>query len=150
LKEPVDHILRTSLPWRAPDAGTITECGYDASQVKSITRGQFFQRSRDLGSRRTAMLTCMTCADTAGRWGTWEDDPRMAIEREIMWEGNGRYSRDDRGQRLKDELLAIADLIEAHRGEFEASIALREQRRDWLEKKEALEKKPKPPPMRLL
>lgn len=145
MKEPVDHILRPRLPWRSPDEGAITECGYDASKVKTLTRAEFFQRQKDFGQQRTAMLTCMTCSDTARRWGTWDDDPRLALHREIDWERGGYYShaRTDRGQRLKDELLAIAALIEAHREEFEATITEGEQRRDWLEKKAVLAKKPK-------
>ncbi len=144
MKEPVDHILRPRLPWRAPDEGAITECGFDASKVKTLTRAEFFQRQKDLGQQRTAMLTCMTCSDTARRWDTWEADPRMALQREIEWERGGYWSRGvDRGQRLKGELLAIATLIEAHREEFDATIEASEQRREWLEKKEALAKKPK-------
>jgi hypothetical protein len=82
------------------------------------------------------MVTCMTCLNTARRWGTWEEDPRMALHREIEWEGYGRRGmRNDRGQRLKDELLAVAALIAAHREEFE-------QRREWLKRKAAMEKKP--------
>ncbi len=133
MKEPVDHILRPSLPWRSD--GAITECGYDASKVKTLTRPEFFERVKDLGRQRTAMLTCMTCSDTAARWGTWEDDPRKALEREINWESG--YRRNDRGERLKDELIAIAVLIEAHRNEFEATITTMTQRREWLEKKAA-------------
>lgn len=152
MKEPVDHILRPRLPWRRPDEGAITECGYDASKVKTLTRAEFFQREKDLGKQRTAMLTCMTCRDTVRRWGTWDDDPRLAIGREVEWERGAAYwhSRDDRGQRLKDELIAIAALIEAHRDEFEATITANEQRRDWLEKKAALERKPKVPQGRSL
>jgi hypothetical protein len=63
MKEPVDHILRPNLPWRSPDEGAITECGYDASKVKTLTRAEFFKGQKDLGERRTAMLTCMTCSD---------------------------------------------------------------------------------------
>ena len=139
MKEPVDHILRPSLPWRSPDEGAITECGYDASKVKTLTRDEFFQREKELGKQRTAMLTCMTCADTARRWGTWSDDPRLALDREITWERGAHYwrERNDRGERLKDELLAIAALIEAHRSEFDDFITARVQRRGWLEKKEA-------------
>jgi hypothetical protein len=148
MKEPVDHILRPRLPWRDPDEGAITECGYDASKVKTLTRAEFFQRVKDLGKQRTAMLTCMTCSDTAGRWGTWDDDPRLALQREIEWErGHAYWSRspDKNGHRLKDELTAIAGLIEAHRDEFEATITTNDQRREWLEKKAALaEKRPAP------
>jgi hypothetical protein len=153
MKEPVDHILRPCLPWRQFGEGAITECGYDASKVKTLTRDEFFQRQKDLGQQRTAMLTCMTCSDTARRWGRWDDDPRLALQREIEWERGGYYysrGRDDRGQRLKDELVAIASLIEAHRDEFDASITASEQRREWLEKKAAMERKPKAPRPRLL
>ena len=152
MKEPVDHILRPRLPWRQHGENAITECGYDASKVKTLTRAEFFQRQKDLGQQRTAMLTCMTCSDTARRWGTWDDDPRLAVHREIEWERGGYYyrARDDRGQRLKDELLAIASLIEAHRDEFDASITASEQRREWLERKAAMERRPKPPRPRSL
>lgn len=141
MKEPVDHILRPLLPWRSKE-GAITECGFDATKVKTLTREEHFQRVKDLGSQRAAMLTCMTCSQTAGNWGSWDADPRAAVEREIRWEGTGRYSHEDRGQRLKDELQAIAALIEAHREEFDAHIAETAGRRDWLEKKAAKAGKP--------
>jgi len=145
VKEPVDHILRPQLPWRT-DAG-ITECGYDATKVKTLTRDEFFARLKDLGQQRAAMLTCMTCSNTATRWGTWDDDPRAAFQREIEWEGYGHRSRwrEDRGERLKHELLAVAALIETHREEFDAHITNAEQRRAWLEKKAAHAAKPTPP-----
>jgi hypothetical protein len=131
MKEPVDHVLRPMLPWRSD--GAMTECGLNASKVSTLSREAYFARLKDFGQQRCAMLTCMTCADTARRWGTWEDDPRRALEREIQWESAWR--RDDRGVRLRDELLAIAALIEAHRDEFDAQLNATEQRRAWLEKK---------------
>lgn len=136
MKEPVDHILRPQLPWRT-DAG-ITECGYDASKVKVLTRTEYFERRKDLGQQRSAMLTCMTCSNTAARWAAWEDDPRTAIGREIDWETAWR--RTDRGELLRDELLAIAALIEAHREEFDAHVAQTQQRRSWNERKAAVRK----------
>lgn len=139
MKEPVDHILRQSLPWRLNSEDVITECGCDASKVKTITRTEFFQREKDLGKQRTAMFTCMTCADTARRWGTWEDDPRLALQRELEWEF--RYRRNDRGVRLRDELTAISGLVEKHKDEFLSLISEIENRRAWLEKKEALKGK---------
>lgn len=134
MKEPVDHILRPRLPWR-PGEAAITECGYDGNKVKAITREEFFRRFKDLGQQRTAMLTCMTCSDTAQRWGTWEDDPRKAMEREINWECG--YRRTDRGQRLRDELQAIATMLEKHHLEFISTVDEIEQRRVWNEKKAA-------------
>jgi hypothetical protein len=145
VKEPVDHIIRPSLPWRR-DIG-ITECGYDASKVKAITRQEFFEREKDLGKQRCAMVTCMTCSDTTKRYGAWEDDPRTAIGREVTWE-RGEYwgrGRSDRGVLLKEELLAIEVLIAAHRDEFDSIIDANRQRREWLEKKAAMKQKPSPP-----
>lgn len=138
MKEPVDHILRPRLPWRAESEPAITECGYDASKVKAITREAFFQRRKDLGQQRTAMLTCMTCSQTAERWETWEKDPRKAVEREIQWECAWRSA--ERGERLKDELLAIAALIAAHPDEFRSLLTGMDARRQWLERKSRNEK----------
>lgn len=144
MKDPVDHIERPRLPWRDTADGAATECGLNAAKVSTLTRDQFFQRVKDLGQQRTAMLTCMTCCDTARRWGTWNDDPRNAVQREIEWERNGRWSRsDDRGTRLRDELTAIADLIAAHKEEFTSSVEAIKAKRDWLAKKQALNAKPK-------
>jgi hypothetical protein len=140
VKDPVDHIARPALPWRS-DPG-ITECGLNAAKVPTITREAYAQRLKDYGQQRSALVTCMTCGDTSRRWGTWEDDPRKAIEREVQWETAWR--RDERGQRLRDELVAIAVLIEAHADEFQANLATIEQRREWNESKAKLAKKPKP------
>ncbi|MDE2096522.1 MAG: hypothetical protein KGL39_04690 [Patescibacteria group bacterium] len=135
MKEPVDHIIRPLLPWRTT-GGAITECGYDASKVPSITREQYLDRCKELGNRRTAMLTCMTCADTCRRHTTWDEDPRRAVRREIDWECGGWYGNKDRnGQRLREELLAIAALIERHREEFEAEIEATRRKKEWNEKK---------------
>jgi hypothetical protein len=133
MKEPVDHILRPRLPWR--DGPGITECGYNAEKVQTLTRADYFTRVKSMGQQRAAMLTCMTCAQTASRWSTWDDDPRQAMQRELEWEG-ARW-RNARGNRLHDELLAIEALIAAHREEFDSHIENTEQRRAWLEKKAA-------------
>jgi hypothetical protein len=143
MKEPVDHILRPKLPWRTDDAA-ITECGYDASKVKTLSREDYFARKKELGAQRCALLTCMTCSDTATRWPTWEEDPRKAFEREIIWEcGYYRSVDHSHGNRLLDELLAIAALIADHGDQFTAHIEATIQRRDWLAQKQALTKKPK-------
>lgn len=136
MKEPVDHIHRPSLPWRVASSG-MTECGLNAASVASITREAYFTRLKDMGQQRTALLTCMTCGDTCRRWGTWEDDPRKALEREIHWE-TGWAPRKDRGELLRDELLAVDALIEAHRDEFDAHLLATAGRRAWLRQKAAL------------
>lgn len=145
MKDPVDHILRPQLPWRAGPG--VTECGLNAEKAPTLTREAFFRRVKDLGQQRAALLTCMTCSDTASRWSTWEDDPRQAMQRELIWEGGYGWRTRDRGCQLHDELLAIADLIEAHRADFDAGMAAIAQRREWLERKKMLasrSKKPEP------
>lgn len=133
MKDPVDHILRPKLPWRADSA--MTECGYDASKVSTLTREDYFARVKELGQQRSAMVTCMTCGNTARRWKTWDDDPGQALDREISWEAG--WGRTDRGMRLRDELLAIEALIEAHPEEFVDHVRATEGRREWLAKKAA-------------
>jgi hypothetical protein len=140
MKTPVDHILRPALPWRGTAA--ITECGYDATKVKIISRSEHAQRVKDYGQQRAAMLTCMTCSQTSARYAAWEEDPREAIEREVNWESKWRKPR---GNQLRDELLAIEALIAAHPDEFKQSIADIQSRREWLERKA---EKPKPEPVR--
>jgi hypothetical protein len=143
MKEPVDHIIRPRLPWRSPSEPAITECGYDASKVKTLTRAEFIQRRKDLGQQRTAILTCMTCSQTAVRWPTWEEDPRLALEREINWE-SPRW-RGEKREQLKYELQAIETLIAAHPEEFQRILSDAEARRQWLERKEPSAPKPKKP-----
>src|ERR1041384_7038226 len=133
VKEPVDHIMRPRLPWR-PSEAALTECGYDASKVKTITREEHLLRTKNYGRQRTAMLTCMTCMQTAERWSTWEEDPRDAVAREIQWE-SGPF-RKPRGTRLLDELVTIAALIQAHPDEFQRLLVVTQQRREWNERKE--------------
>lgn len=135
MKEPVDHIIRGSLPWRLASDPAVTECGLNASKVKTITREGFFQRRKEYGQQRTAMLTCMTCSNTAERWKTWLDDPRQALGREIEWESGLWGERENHGHRLRDELLAIETLISAHREEFDKLLFDMAARREWLERK---------------
>jgi hypothetical protein len=140
MKEPVDHVLRPQLPWRSTDTA-ITECGYDASKVKTISRGELIARFKDLGEQRTSILTCMTCLDTSRRWAGWDVDPRQAIEREISWEARGRYSDDGPRLTLYYELLAIAELVETHRAEFDETIDRLKGRAAWQATKAEAQKK---------
>lgn len=135
MKDPVDHIVRPKLPWRTD--GEITECGLNALKVSAITRDEFLSRLKDLGQQRTAMFTCMTCIGTARQWGTWDDDPRKAMGRELAWENGWK----DRGFQLRDELLAIAALIDQHRSDFDSLVEEFEKRREWLDMKRKMDAK---------
>lgn len=139
MKEPVDHIIRPRLPWRSDTEPAVTECGYDATKVKSLTRADFFRRLKDYGEQRCGLVTCMTCMHTARRWPTWQEDPRQAISREAEWEG-AHWSqfyggREQRGHRLRDELQAIEALIAAHADEFRDLLAGIDARAQWIERK---------------
>lgn len=141
MKEPVDHILRPRLPWR--NDLPIVECGYNAESVKTITREQHFERKKEMGSQRSSLFTCMTCSQTVERWASWETDPRKALGREVEWESAWGQKR---GERLKYELLAIADLIDKHKEEFEALVESKstfsEKLTSWLEMKAKRAKTP--------
>jgi hypothetical protein len=119
MKEPVGHIERPRLPWRPENDATLTECGFEAVKVKTLTRSEFARRLKEYGQQRTAILTCMTCVQTAQRWSAWEDDPCQAVDREIQWEG--RWG-DQHGHLLRDELRAIALLIKSHPDEFKELV----------------------------
>jgi hypothetical protein len=96
---------------------------------------------KELGGQRTAMITCMTCASTARRWKTWEEDPRQALGREVEWETSFRNNKH--GTALRDELLAFEVLIANHREEFNQIKSNIVSRGDWLNKKAKLERKNK-------
>lgn len=135
MKEPIDHIRRPLLPWRdsAP-----TECGRDDGAA--ITREEYFSRLKEYGQRRTAIMTCSTCASTAERWKSWEQDPREALGREIEWETGRWRSKLAEAGPLERELIAIAALIEKHRDEFDALVREESARDDWLKRKELAKK----------
>lgn len=142
MKEPVDHILRPRLPWRLESDGAMTECGYNAAKLKTITRAEHAQRIKEFGSQRCMMLTCMTCSGTADRWASWDEDPRKALGREVEWEVTRWGTRDSHGVRLLDELLAIAALIAAHPEEFAKLLADLNARRQWNDEKSKSRPKP--------
>ena len=119
MKQPVDHIERPRLPWRPENETALTECGFEAVKVKTLTRSEFSRRLKEYGEQRTAILTCMTCMQTAQRWQDWDTDPRQAIEREVIWEG--RFG-DNRGHQLRDELRAIALMIKTYPAEFKELV----------------------------
>lgn len=139
MKQPLDHIVRPLLPWRSPAEPATTECGYDASKVKAHSREQFAARLKEYGKQRCALLTCMTCMQTFERHPTWDEEPRLAIAREVQWEvqwWNAHHgARETNGHRLKDELLALAALAARHPEEFTELLGELDARRQWLERK---------------
>lgn len=111
MKEPVEHVIRAALPWRADE---YTECGRPLNDItKAITRDELRKRVADLGKTRAAMLTCITCAQAAARHRIWEEDPVDAIRREVWGQEVERFG---------DELRALAALVAAHPDEFDGYL----------------------------
>lgn len=79
-----------------------------------------FAAARRLGQQRFAMTHCMTCANLVRGWATWEADPVMRFQRELVAE-RGRLPPGQMSIQHA-ELRAIADLILAHRDEFDERV----------------------------
>lgn len=111
------HVLRPPLPWRRSqprtECGLTTEVGSDHVE----TREQFKARLKLEGDRRARFSTCQTCLDTAQRWPSWDEDPAKCLERELpRW---GQKQPVD----VRQELRAVAMIVERHREEFDELVA---------------------------
>lgn len=114
----VTHIERSNLPWHDEH---VTECGLDADRHPTWTRAEAVAIARQFGKQRFAMVCCMTCLNTAERHRTWDEDPVSCMDRYTNRWGYG--GRDGDAGQFANELRAIALLIEAHREEFDATVA---------------------------
>lgn len=108
---PLDHVERPQPPWRRLH---LTECGLPANSYPTITREELARRHKKQGLQRTAMTVCMPCLTAAQRWPTWGEDPIAALGRET--------ARTKDKARFRDELLAIALLIQEHKDEFDSIV----------------------------
>ena len=112
--DPLDHVRRPDLPWRA---ATFTECGRPLADVKSyIERDELIERLRKDGQARTAYTVCMTCWQTARRWKTFAEDPVQAIHREVYGYRVGEE------EQLRVELRGLAALADKYREEFDEFV----------------------------
>jgi hypothetical protein len=117
MTEPVDHVIRPPLPWRGD---SLTECGKPVDGNRCITIEELTARLASLGHVRTVFTCCVTCCKTIDRTRIhrWEDNPVGVMRRELERVGHG-----PRGDILRQELLAIAMLVDAHRDEFTELMA---------------------------
>ena len=118
---PIFHIIRDGLPWR--DEGPMTECGR-RRQPHLMTWDDFLLKTPLLERREIpdGALTCQTCAECTGpyvlggpkrqRW-SWKINPTAVVRR---YTPSNQYDADTMSN---IEYWAIADLIAAHRDEFE-------------------------------
>jgi hypothetical protein len=114
---PLQHVLRPMLPWRNEH---LTECGKTPNE-HALTRDAFIAKVRQQGKKRAAMTTCMTCFETAQRWPDWNANPVAVLAREVK--GVTYWGEAAHEAPLRDELRAIALLIEAHPEEFAGTLA---------------------------
>jgi hypothetical protein len=130
---PIEHVARPQPPWRA--AALLTECGRPADAVTVITRDQFIAKIKRLGQQRAAYTSCMVCWDKCRHNHDWDVDPVGCLMREAaryehasmrrVYYGGNDLRDVAESQRAADaigfrnELLAIAALVEAHRTEFD-------------------------------
>lgn len=135
LPEPLEHVERPQPPWRDLH---LTECGRDTATVPVITRDQLIAKVKHQGQQRAAFTTCMTCWQRCRYTQAWDTNPVSCLMREAA-----RYEhismrralftdrklappenqRITEAGRFRDELLAIAALIDAHRDEFDEFVA---------------------------
>jgi hypothetical protein len=124
--EPLDHVRRPGLPWRAAD-DDLTECGRPVVDVAAVVTAEEMQaKVARLGKTRAAMTSCMTCWSTAERNAayhsrlrsvpsSWDTNPSEVLRRWIPY----GYGGSPEAAVLDAELRAIARLIEAHREDFD-------------------------------
>jgi len=121
---PLEHVIRSRPPWRR--GGDLTECGKPVAGRPVITRDAFLAKVRAQGKQRSAMTTCMTCWDTASRHPSWDENPVASLVREARQFEWARFEDSPamsgpgpKSISFRDELIAIAALIEAHPDEFD-------------------------------
>lgn len=85
---PVDHIAREPLPWRTRPH--LTECGKPVEPLgdRVVSRGTIETRIRDIGQKRAAFTTCMTCVDTSDRWSGRRQRSDLTALRAVVREGS--------------------------------------------------------------
>jgi hypothetical protein len=115
----LDHVERPTLPWRT--AQRRTECGLDPEKHQTISRDELAAKAKRLGRERTYMTTCVTCLHTAQRHPSWDENPVACLAREIQTTAGWGRRRGE--PTFRYEVLAIAQLIDEHRDEFDELVA---------------------------
>jgi len=124
--EPIAHIARSPLPWRDP-ADNDTECGKPVSGfAKVIPWGEAVWLVKKHGMQRAAFLLCMTCCETANRYG-WRIRARTRENEQLTFAESPteRIGREfgKRREQMDAELRAMGELVARHREEFDDLIS---------------------------
>lgn len=122
--EILDHIERSVPPWQRD---RFTECGRFVRDVVSIkTADEIRAKVAKVGKQRAAFSTCMTCAERWRSHDGWEANPIAVVHRSTergQWSSYFvRGEKDARSERVREELRAVALLVERHREEYDKAL----------------------------
>lgn len=132
--QPLKHLTRPKPPWAELE---LTICGRPASDVAALTTPDEVRALVSKhGKQRAAFLVCMTCANRWRSSSEWRTDPaaitaywleRMTLSYVIglnhsQWDHHTPTITAEQDQ-VRRELHALANLVEAHRAEFDALVA---------------------------
>lgn len=114
--DPVRHIDRPVPPW---EDDPITMCGRRHGDVKVVvTRAAAVALVKKVNLQRAALFLCNGCLDRLRYRGKrWEVDP---VEVTSWWLERHRYRDTARPDEVVATLVALGQLVENHREEFEA------------------------------
>lgn len=120
--EPISHIARSPLPWRAATDND-TECGKPVAEFAHvITWDEAIALVVKHGRQRAAFLLCMTCTSTSQRWMMRNDGTRSEGQCTFEDMPTERLSREfgKRREQTDRELRAMGELVTRYRDEFDA------------------------------
>ncbi len=118
---PLDHLPRVMPPWDTGPA--LTECGRVVGDVQSVSTREAVQAkiARE-GKRRASFSTCMSCAETSGRYRPWGVNAAGIVERWCRGAWRHEHAPTEGGSRQQRELMAVGMLLAEHREEFERLV----------------------------
>jgi len=120
---PLRHLRRMAPPWADQHR---TVCGRPTTDVANlVTWDEAAALYRKHGQQRAAFLFCQTCIAShrhaADRPSRWDEDP-AAVVTDYASRGRKGWQGDEQ---TRAELLALADLVNAHPDEYAAHVARR-------------------------
>lgn len=120
-KEPLAHIARSPLPWRAA-ADNDTECGKPVGDfAKVVSWAEAVAFVKEFGQARAAFMLCVTCSQTATRYG-WRLPGRNVYDEQLTFDASPtarlEHERAKRREQLDGELRAMAILVQRYPDEF--------------------------------
>ena len=123
--KPLRHLERVAPPWAAE---RMTICGRELDDVRSwLTFEDARALANKVGQTRAQFLFCQTCLSQHSHKAAtplrWEREPARIV---ADWASRAGWTGTKDGGRIAAELLALADLVEQHREDYERHLAIRQ------------------------